>query len=152
NGDRVQIVPKEDTGQVEVLVNDKSQGAFGSTSRIVIFGLDGDDNLNAANSIKTPVEMHAGAGNDTLNGGGGDDILPGEAGDDTLIGGSGRDLLIGGTGQDRLIGNADDDILIGGFTDFDTQPAALAAVMAEWARTDLTYAQRIDHLQNGGGF
>lgn len=149
--DHVQIVPGN-SGEVKVLVNGKSQGDFPATSRIVIFGLDGDDNLNVANSIKTPVEMYGGAGNDTLNGGAGDDILLGEAGDDTILGGSGRDLMIGGTGRDRLIGNADDDILIGGFTDFDAESAALAAIMEEWGRTDLTYALRIDHLQTGGGF
>jgi hypothetical protein len=70
---------------------------------------------------------------------------------DQLVAGTARDLLIGGEGVDRLGGAGDGDILIGGATAYDDDPAALRAVMAEWTRTDLTYAERVDHLQNGGG-
>jgi hypothetical protein len=52
---------------------------------------------------------------------------------------------------DRLAGAGDDDILIAGSTPYDDDPVALRAVMAEWTRRDLTYAERVNHLQNGGG-
>src|SRR5205085_1071201 len=44
-----------------------------------------------------------------------------------------------------------DDVLIGGWTAFDGGREALWQLMAEWSRVDQTYAQRIDHLQYGGG-
>ena len=124
DGDQVQIVPKGNSGEVEAFVNNQSAGVFPATSRIVIFGLDGDDNLNVAGSINTPVVMYAGAGNDRLKGAAGDDILLGEADDDFLLGGGGRDLLIGGGGADRLVGNADDDLLIAAATAWDDHDVA----------------------------
>jgi len=36
--------------------------------------------------------------------------------------------------------------LIGGTTNYDNNAAALAAVLAEWSRTDIDYATRIAHL------
>jgi hypothetical protein len=30
-------------------------------------------------------------------------------------------------------------------------PEALRAIMAEWTRTDIAYAARVDHIRNGGG-
>lgn len=74
----------------------------------------------------------------------------GGAGDDVIKGGSGRELLIGGPGADQLYGNGGEDILIAGSTTLDANPAALAAILAEWNR-NLPYADRVDHLLNGGG-
>jgi hypothetical protein len=59
--------------------------------------------------------------------------------------------LIGGEGVDRLAGAGDDDILIAGSTPYEDDPVALRALMAEWTRRDLAYADRVNHLQNGGG-
>jgi hypothetical protein len=97
------------------------------------------------------VVVDGGAGDDILSGDAGNNILLGGAGNDQLMGGGGRDLLIGGLGSDTLLGSDGDDILIGGTTAHDTNLTALTALMAEWTRTDLGYAERIDHLQNGGG-
>jgi hypothetical protein len=91
------------------------------------------------------------SGFENVTGGSGNDILVGDAGNNVLKGGAGRDLLIGGLGADTLDGGADDDLLIGGVTAFDANTAALSAILAEWARTDLTYTQRVAHLRNGGG-
>jgi hypothetical protein len=55
-------------------------------------------------------------------------------------------LLIGGGGADMLYAGSGGDILIGGTTDYDTNLAALNAIMAEWSRTDLSYDQRITQL------
>jgi Ca2+-binding RTX toxin-like protein len=73
-------------------------------------------------------------------------VLVGGAGNDTLIGGTGRDVLIGGGGADHVVAGSGGDIVIGGTTDFDANGLALAAVLAEWARTDISYLARINHL------
>jgi Ca2+-binding RTX toxin-like protein len=99
------------------------------------------------------------ASNNVLSGGNGNDVLIGGAGDDTLDGDNGRDLVIGGSGADRVHGNAADDILVGGFATYGNEithavnHSALDAIMAEWTRTDLTYAARVAHLlgTTGGG-
>ena len=71
-----------------------------------------------------------------------------------LHGGSNRDLLIGGDGADRIIGNAGDDILIAGYTTYDTEERALAAIMAEWTADSVSYAPsydlRVQHLASPG--
>jgi hypothetical protein len=85
-----------------------------------------------------------------VTGGAGSNLLVGNGGN-VLTGGSGRNLLIAGAGASTLLGGNGEDILIGGTTSWDTNPAALAAVMAEWTRADLSYADRVDHLLNGGG-
>src|SRR5205823_2648962 len=96
----------------------------------------------AANKISNLENVIGGAGND---------ILVGNAVANGLTGGPGRDLLIGGAGADRLYGGGEDDLLIGGTTSWDSNNAALQAILAEWNRTDLVAAERIKHLRNGGG-
>jgi Ca2+-binding RTX toxin-like protein len=93
-----------------------------------------------------------------LRGGTGNDVLLGSGGNDSLFGGAGADILVGGSGADALSGDSGDDILIGGrlsYFDEVTGSAdldALAALRAEWSRTDLPgnglsqYQQRIAHL------
>jgi hypothetical protein len=58
-------------------------------------------------------------------------------------------VLIGGLGNDTITGGANGDIVIGGNTNFDTNQAALSAILAEWQRTDIGYSQRITDLRNG---
>ncbi len=87
-------------------------------------------------------------GNDILNVTGSNvgNVLVGGSGSDRLLGGQGRDILIGGSGPSTLQAGSGGDILIGGTTSFDNNAAALAAVLAEWSRTDADYATRIAHL------
>src|SRR5262249_7329708 len=103
-----------------------------------------------------PVSLHTRPGNDTVRvgdaagaltvyGEAGDDILVSNGGNHTLDGGAGRDLLIAGAGPATLLGGADEDILVGGTTAYDLDPAALAAVAAEWARQGVPYAERVYH-------
>src|SRR5262249_52275286 len=93
------------------------------------------------------------------------EVLIGDETANVLRGGGGRDLLIGHGGADQLDGGADDDILIDGKIDdgttdgmpnvihvSDGNEAALSAIMAEWTRTDESYAERVHHLLLGGGF
>jgi Ca2+-binding RTX toxin-like protein len=127
--DSIQFSP---AGSVEARLNGASLGVFNPTGRLLGFGQAGDDQIQASGSIALSAWFDGGAGHDTIKGGAGDDVLLGGPGDDLLIGQSGRDLLIGGGGADRLVGNADDDILIAGFTDFDADLVALAAIQAEW--------------------
>ena len=116
-----------------------------------VYGGSGADTLtgDAGDNI-----LLGNAGNDVLNGGpGGNDVLIGGAGADSLTGSAGRNILVGGLGADTLLGGTGEDILIGGTTNFDANTSALDALRAEWARLDLTYQQRIDHLtgKSAGG-
>jgi hypothetical protein len=87
-----------------------------------------------------------------VNGGNGPgyNVLVGNGGN-VLSGGNARSLLIAGASAGVLIGGADDDILIGGTTQWDTDPTALTAIMAEWTQAGVSYADRVSHLLNGGG-
>ena len=82
----------------------------------------------------------------------GDDILVGNGGN-VLTGGTGRNLLIAGPTASTLIGNSGQDILVGGAPVYDADPklTAIDAIMAEWSRTDLSYAARVQDLLDGGG-
>jgi Ca2+-binding RTX toxin-like protein len=80
-------------------------------------------------------------------------VLVGGSGNDTLYGGSARNLLIGGRGADTLYAGSAGDILIAGYTSYDSNATALAYIMAEWDRTDVTYSTRVKQLggsQSGG--
>ena len=105
--------------------------------------------------MTVPAFLFGGDGKDTLDASGSsaNNVLEGGAGNDILKSGRGRNLLVGGTGADVLQGSAGDDILIGGTTDYDSNLAALNAVMAEWGRTDADYQTRVNHLNGtlGGG-
>jgi YVTN family beta-propeller protein len=131
-------------------VGTKTLSAAGVQRIQVVLG-DGNDQAVLANTIRLPALLDGGAGNDLLQGGGGPNILLGGTGNDTLFGGAGRDLLIGGLGADFLAGGGGDDILVGGWTQYDGDYAALNQIMDEWSRPDQTYAQRTNHLLNGGG-
>jgi VCBS repeat-containing protein len=147
--DTITITPSNNSGAVTVKLNGTTLGTFNPTGRVIVFGLEGNDDLQTAGSVSLPVWLHGGAGNDRLKGGDGHDVLLGEDGDDLLVGGGGRDLLIGGEGADRLVGNADDDILIAGFTDHDDDHA-LCAIMNEWTSTR-DFATRVNNLIGGPG-
>jgi Ca2+-binding RTX toxin-like protein len=87
-----------------------------------------------------------GLGDDNRTGNALANVLVGYAGDDAIVGGGGRDVLIGGLGADLLDGGDDDDILIGARTSHDPSLAALLAILREWTRTDLSYANRLAHI------
>jgi Ca2+-binding RTX toxin-like protein len=104
-----------------------------------------------ATNVTRNAMIFGGAGIDLIRGGSGSNIIVGGGGLDLLVGGSSRDLLIGGDGSDLIVGNASDDILIAGTTAYDNNPVALKAILAEWLRTDHTYAQRVNNLRDGSG-
>jgi Ca2+-binding RTX toxin-like protein len=74
----------------------------------------GDDRVHVARSVRVPVTMRGGGGDDTLIGGSSADKLVGGRGNDKLVGGRGNDQLYGGIGDDVLLGGRGDDQLYGG--------------------------------------
>jgi Ca2+-binding RTX toxin-like protein len=143
--DHIRVTPASSSGAYQISINGAIFGPL-SDGRIVIHGNDGDDDIQAAGSILTPVWVFGDAGNDRLCGGGNSSVLLGGDGNDELLGGAGRDLLIGGLGADRIIGNAGDDILIAGYTIHDDSLVSFCSIMDEWTRIDSDFATRIDHL------
>jgi len=158
---------------VKVGMNMVSYGSFFSISRVVVYGQAGADVIKTAaqtingvfTNVSVPVIFFSGGDNDILNltGSGSNagtavpnNVLVGGGGTmDRLIGSQqGRDILIGGAGgQSTLQAGNGGDILIGGTTAYDNKAAALAAILAEWSRTDIGYTARMDHLtgKSSGG-
>ncbi len=107
--------------------------------------------LALAGGLKTGV-LHI----QEVFGGSGNNILVGN-GNNVLKGGSGRDILISGGGTSILQAGSGEAILIGAHYLFDTNLAALDALMAEWSHTYdpinplHDYQIRVGHLELGGG-
>jgi hypothetical protein len=78
-------------------------------------------------------------------------ILVGDGTTNSLQGGAGRNLLIGRGGAVRVTGGTGDNILIGSVSSFDLEPAALDALMQEFARSDEDFVTRLAHLASGDG-
>jgi hypothetical protein len=153
--DNIAITPVAGGG-VKVGMNFMNYGSFFPTGHVIVYSQMGNDIIKTAaqtlNGVLTyvnvPLLVFAGNGNDVLNvsGSSANNVLVGGAGTDRLIGGQGRDILIGGAGISTLQAGSNGGILIGGTTAYDNNAAALAAVLAEWSRTDIDYATRIAHL------
>jgi len=133
---------------VKVLLNGKSLGSFTGVNSIMVFGVDGNDNIQLPGALKVPATLDGGAGNDRLKGAAGSDLLLGGDGNDSLNGHTGNDVLIGGLGADQLQGGPGEDILIAGTTVFDADPAALQSLLAAWSGPG-SYAQRTAAIQAG---
>jgi hypothetical protein len=136
-------------GGVEVLINRASHGVFFPTSRVVVYGGRGDDDIAVSPNVVLPAFLYGGQGDDVLRAGGGNSVLLGGDGDDTLLGGTGRDVLIGGDGKDVLAAGVGGSFLIGGSTRFDADEAALMAVLAEWG-SERDPAVRVANLRGTG--
>jgi Ca2+-binding RTX toxin-like protein len=127
---------KRSTGGTFVLTSIEAASLTGGASNNVI----------DASRFQGRVILSGGGGNDTLRSGSGPSVLLGGTGNDILAAGPGRSVMIGGSGADRLIGGADDDLLIDGTTTFETNTAALLAVLNEW-NSSASYATRVAHLK-----
>src|SRR5439155_14471136 len=75
--DSVVLSPSGNTGAVQVSINGVSQGAFAAQSRLVVYGQDGNDDIQVAGSVSQPAWLYGGNGNDRLNGGRGNNVLLG---------------------------------------------------------------------------
>jgi Ca2+-binding RTX toxin-like protein len=140
------------SGSVEVLLNGVSQGVFSGITNIYAYGEAGNDRIAIENSAGALESyLYGGPGNDILEGGIGANFLEGGDGDDRLKGNTGRDVLFGGGGADSLYGDKNDDVLVGGVYRFADDLFAAAGLLAEWKRTDLAYATRVQRLTLGHG-
>ena len=163
SNDVITFSPGTAAGSVAVTINNSttknktvSLGSFNPTSRIVAYGLAGNDTIQMTGGVSLPGMFFGGAGNDTLIGGDGSDVLVGGAGNDILVGGFGNDVLTGGAGVDKLYGgligattsSTDGNILIGDSTSYDSNEAALWAISQQW-NAPLDYATRIADLRAG---
>jgi Ca2+-binding RTX toxin-like protein len=133
---------------VKVLLNGKSLGSFTGVDSIMVFGVDGNDNIQLPGALRVDATLDGGAGNDRLKGAAGSDLLLGGDGNDSLNGHTANDVLIGGLGADQLQGGPGEDILIAGTTSFDTDPAALQSLLTAWSGPG-SYAQRTAAIQAG---
>jgi Ca2+-binding RTX toxin-like protein len=141
--DVIRVIRESGNGRdgVQVIVNGVDLGTFEPTGRIVVRGLEGDDEIVIGGIIPRRSWVYGDAGNDTITTRFGNAALFGGDGDDRMLAGGGRDLLIGGNGADALLGQNGDDILIAGSTSFDSATAAIASILAEWG-SGRSYAER----------
>lgn len=100
-------------------LNKSRFGPLSGIDKIVIFGLNGNDDIRVEGSVTIPAEIHGDAGNDTLRSGAGNDTLSGGTGDDELIATTGNDILYGDAGDDTLRAGTGQDTLYGGEGDDD---------------------------------
>jgi parallel beta-helix repeat protein len=133
-----------------VTFNGQGRGEFqiSQISRIIAYGLDGNDALTVDTSITLRSELVGGAGDDNLRGGSGNDLLLGGDGADYLAGRDGRDFLIGGLGGDVLDGGNHMDLLIAGTTTHESNDLALKAIMTEWTSSH-SYDTKVSRLSTG---
>ena len=90
-----------------------------------------------------------------ITGGQGNNVIVADGSETTIngnlsAGSAGRNLIITGGGSGVVYGSGNGDILIGGATAYDLDHnGELQAIVAEWTRTDLSYADRVAHVLNG---
>ena len=87
------------------------------------------------------LDIYGRAGNDLIYGGLKNDQLNGEGGNDHLIGSAGNDAMNGGSGSDTLTGDDGDDLLNGG---------AGADRLSGSAGNDVLHIDHLDTLVRGG--
>jgi Ca2+-binding RTX toxin-like protein len=86
----------------------------GLTASTLVYGGEGNDNIDGTGVVVAHLELYGDAGNDDLRGGAANDFLSGGDGNDVLRGGAGNDWIIGGAGKDVLFGDDGNDVLSGG--------------------------------------
>ena len=149
--DIIKLIPAGNSGRVRVMVNGVSEGTFGPVDRIAVLGLDGNDSIHLAGSIRTSAWLDGGDGNDQLKSAKGNDVLRGGAGNDHINGGQGADVLIGGEDADRILGGPGHDLMIGGTTSYDADDAALFAIADIWTGSG-SVADRVESLRDSADF
>ena len=132
--------------QVIVSLNDGSASfktPLAGLTGLVVYGQGDHESIQVDSHLLLPAFLFAGNGNDTeIQGGGGPTVEVGGSGGGDLWGGSARNILIAGSGGANLHGGKGGNILIGGYTDYDSNLAALEAALSEWSSPD-SYATRI---------
>lgn len=95
-------------GKIEVRFNCRKIGTYAGISKIIAYGGDGNDVIDAM-CANVAVEFHGEKGNDILSGSCFSDMLVGGDGNDHLFGWRGDDKLIGGAGKNHLNGGGGKD-------------------------------------------
>ena len=109
---------------------------------LVVYGQGDYENIQVDSHLLLPAVLFAGNGHDVeIQGGGGPTVEVGGSGGGDLWGGSARNILIAGSGGANLHGGKGGNILIGGYTNYDSNLAALEAALSEWSSPD-SYATR----------
>ncbi len=136
-------------GQVAVNLHDGSanfQTPLAGLTALVVYGQGNGEHIQVDSHLLLPAFLFAGNGtNVQIQGGGGPTVEVGGSGGGHLQGGLGRNILIAGSGGAQLQGGNGGSILIGGYTDYDTNLAALEAALTEWNSAD-SYATRTSSL------
>jgi len=73
--DTIVFSPSGNTGDVTVMRNGVTLGTYHPTGRIVVYGNDGNDDIQVAGSITLPAWLYGGKGDDRLKGGNGNNVL-----------------------------------------------------------------------------
>ena len=109
----------------KVLVNGQPVGdppaKAADIKKIIVQGGTGDNKIDLSGVTQSDftslsddnVEIHGGAGNDTMTGSEFGDMMYGDQGDDTQYGGPGDDKMYGGEGNDTQYGDAGNDTQYG---------------------------------------
>jgi hypothetical protein len=123
----------------------------GTTDRVSYLAYTEPVYVNFQTHVATDIAGLNGTFN--VTGGGGDSILVGDGNED-LTGGTGHNLIISGGGTGQLTGGGAGDLIIGANVTYasDPEPQAqmeLQAILAEWTRTDLSYAQIVHRIKKG---
>lgn len=111
-------------------LNTGNQAAPGKIVEVVVYGLEGDDDITVhTHKTSAHVYIFGGQGDDKLKVKDGPAVLIGGAGNDQLEAGDGPSLLVGGSGSDKLKSGGGYTALVGGSTDYDVpSPVNLAAL------------------------
>lgn len=84
---------------------------FSNVQSIFIDGGNGNDRIEIAPSVITPVTLKGGRGNDWIKAGGGTAMIEGGDGDDEIFGSSVDDVIYAGAGNDRVYAGAGNDTI-----------------------------------------
>jgi Ca2+-binding RTX toxin-like protein len=144
--DAIYVLPT--TGnQLLVLENGHQFGPFAAPSgRIVVYSGNGSDLVYLSPLLSEPSWIFGGIGNDVFYADNGNSVLVGGSGNNVLVSGRGNNLLIAGSGgRNEILGTQGNNVEVGGSVSYQTNEAALAAVMAEWSSGD-SYTARVGKI------
>jgi RHS repeat-associated protein len=151
--DQIQL-SKNGSNQVKLQASFLSGDRYFNTTgvtEVVVYGCAGSDQIQVDIFSALVTYVFGGTGNDQIQTKDGPDVVLGGAGNDSLQSNKGRDIIGGGEGSDAMSGGDESDILVSGADAHGEYIDAWRSILAEWRRTDVSYATRVSNLQNGGG-
>ena len=155
--DNIAVSQNSGGSQITVSTNSGPNMVFAAAgiTTIRLHLCDGNDQATISNSVIPNVIIFGEDGNDNINDSKSAAIILGGDGNDILTSKNGTTLFIGGNGADEIVGGPVGDLLIAGYTSYDTDidgnnvvnEQALKAIMAVW-NTNASYASRVAAVQN----